>query len=202
MANMRRPYKVLDRTRSLKKGVMAANLDELLEKSRSKLGYDMDRQLLAVLEEDGTEVEEDDYFQTLENNTTLMLLYAGERWSPFSSPDAVDSVGGAGDNMARLLCLLTRLEVEPGCIALMSEADLELLAEMDTNSLPPTFPRFEQRFLEHLQAAADRHLLEKGQIRDTLGLLRIYQKSAPRPGGSEECDGKRKRAKRGDTEGN
>ena len=52
------------------------------------------------------------------------------------------------------------------------EADLELLAEMDTNSLPPTFPRFEQRFLEHLQAAADRHLLEKGQIRDTLGLLR------------------------------
>ena len=44
---------------------------------------------------------------------------------------------------------------------------------MDTNSLPPTFPRFEQRFLEHLQAAADRHLLEKGQIRDTLGLLRF-----------------------------
>ena len=53
------------------------------------------------------------------------------------------------------------------------EADLELLAEMDTNSLPPTFPRFEQRFLEHLQAAADRHLMEKGQIRDTLGLLRF-----------------------------
>ena len=90
---------VLDRTRSLKKGVMAASLDELLEKSRTKLGYETDRQLLAVLEEDGTEVEEDDYFQTLENNTTLMLLYAGERWSPFSSPDAVDSTGGAGDNM-------------------------------------------------------------------------------------------------------
>ena len=31
------------------------------------------------------------------------------------------------------------------------EADLELLAEMETNSLPPTFPRFDQRFLEHLQ---------------------------------------------------
>ena len=58
-------------------------VQELLEKSRTKLGYDMDRQvgfksnvlkklgvnlqppfqLLAVLEEDGTEVEEDDYFQ-------------------------------------------------------------------------------------------------------------------------------------------
>ena len=31
------------------------------------------------------------------------------------------------------------------------EADLELLAEMETSCLPPTFPRFEQRFLEHLQ---------------------------------------------------
>ena len=143
------------------------------------------------------------------------------------------------------------------------EADLELLAEMETNSLPPTFPRFDQRFLEHLQvlytlfmmwlqvfpniisapkihicaisyynllqAAADRHLLEKGQIRDTLGLLRwahfslfneadvtlhslsrisvtldflfffrIYQKSAPRPGGSgDEHEEKRKRARKG-----
>merc|ERR1712012_683250 len=191
MANPRRPYKVLDRTRSLKKGVMAANLDELLEKSRTKLGYDKDKQLLAV-------VEEDDYFQTLESNTTLMLLYAGERWSPFSSPDAVDSAVDGGDNMARLLCLLTRLETEPGCIALMGETDLELLAEMETNSLPPTFPRFDQRFLEHLQAAADRHLLEKGQIRDTLGLLRIYQKSAPRPGGGgDEHEEKRKRARKG-----
>ena len=55
------------------------NVQEFLEKSRDKLGYAADRALLAVLEEDGTEVEEDDYFQTLEDNTTLMLLYAGER---------------------------------------------------------------------------------------------------------------------------
>ena len=43
---------------------------------------------------------------------------------------------------ARLIALLTRLESEPGCIALMAEVDLELLAEMDCHSLPPTFPRF------------------------------------------------------------
>jgi hypothetical protein len=30
--------------------------------------------------------------------------------------------------------------------------------------------------LSHSQEAADRHLLEKGRIRDTLGLLRIYSK--------------------------
>ena len=36
-----------------------------MEKSRAKLGYPTDRQLLAVLEEDGTEVEEEDYFQVV-----------------------------------------------------------------------------------------------------------------------------------------
>ena len=39
------------------------------------------------------------------------------------------------------------------------EADLELLAEMETNSLPPTFPRFDQRFLEHLQVCIVIHPL-------------------------------------------
>ena len=34
--------------------------------------------------------------------------------------------------------------------------------------------------MSDLQTAADRHLLEKSQIRDTLGLLRIYHKSGPR----------------------
>ena len=60
--------------------VVTQTHQELLEKSRTKLGYDKDKQvgiiiiiliilsiiipqLLAVLEEDGTEVEEDDYFQ-------------------------------------------------------------------------------------------------------------------------------------------
>ena len=84
-------------------------------------------------------------------------------------------------------------------------------------------------YYNRLQAAADRHLLEKGQIRDTLGLLRwvhfsiydeadvtldglsnisatldflfffrIYQKSAPRPGGGgDEHEEKRKRARKG-----
>jgi len=175
----RKPYKVLDRTRSIKKGVMAANLEELVGRGKEKLGYTANTEVYAVLEEDGTEVDEDDYFQTLPNNTTLMLLYVGDRWSPFASPDAPDCSGdtGSGSSTARLMSLLTRLESEPGCIALMAEMDLELLAEMDCSSLPPTFPRFEPEFLSQLQAAADKHLFEKSQIRDTLGLLRIYHKS-------------------------
>ena len=81
----RRPYKVLDRTRSVKKGVMASSLEEFITSAQRKLCYSPDTAVVAVLEEDGTEVDEDDYFQTLDPNTCLMLLHAGDRWSPFSA---------------------------------------------------------------------------------------------------------------------
>lgn len=35
-----------------------------------------------VLEQDGTEVDEEDYFSTLERNTSLMLLAPNEKWVP------------------------------------------------------------------------------------------------------------------------
>ena len=81
----RKPYKVLDRTRSVKKGVMASTLEEFITTAQRKLCYSPDTAVVAVLEEDGTEVDEDDYFQTLDPNTCLMLLHAGDRWSPFSA---------------------------------------------------------------------------------------------------------------------
>lgn len=35
-----------------------------------------------VLESDGTQVEDGEYFKTLANNTILLLLRHGERWCP------------------------------------------------------------------------------------------------------------------------
>ena len=50
------------------------------------MNYSHDKKVYVVLEEDGTEVDEEEYFQTLPANTLLMLLYVGERWSPFGPP--------------------------------------------------------------------------------------------------------------------
>ena len=60
-------------------------LDVLLI-GKAKLNYSHDKKVYVVLEEDGTEVDEEEYFQTLPANTLLMLLYVGERWSPFGPP--------------------------------------------------------------------------------------------------------------------
>ena len=82
----RKPYKIVDRSREMKKGVMAESLDELVERGKEKLNYPMDKQVYVVLEEDGTEVDEEEYFQTLPENTLLMLLHVGDKWSPFGPP--------------------------------------------------------------------------------------------------------------------
>jgi len=175
----RKPFKVMDRRRVMKKGIMASSMAELVEKGKHKLGYPVDKSLQLVLEEDGTEVEDEDYFSTLPPNTTLMLLFSEDRWSPFAAGDATDSSGGGGGCPRQPLnTLLARLEAEPGSIALLGEQELELLAEMEVASLHTEgFSRFSPSFLQQLQAAADRHLLEKQQIRDTLGLLRVYHNS-------------------------
>ena len=39
-----------------------------------------------VLEEDGTEVDDEEYFQTIESNTMLMLLLKDDIWSPEGPP--------------------------------------------------------------------------------------------------------------------
>ena len=35
-----------------------------------------------VIEEDGTEVDDEEYFSTLTNNTVFMLLFKEDIWSP------------------------------------------------------------------------------------------------------------------------
>lgn len=35
-----------------------------------------------LLEEDGTEIEDEDYFQTLDENTIFMVLTDKEKWTP------------------------------------------------------------------------------------------------------------------------
>lgn len=49
---------------------------------REKLGVPASEPVRLVLESDGTQVEDGEYFRTLPNNTVLLLLRPGERWYP------------------------------------------------------------------------------------------------------------------------
>lgn len=49
---------------------------------KEKLGVPQNEIVCLVLESDGTQVEDGEYFKTLANNTILLLLRHGERWCP------------------------------------------------------------------------------------------------------------------------
>ncbi|NXG18305.1 CIDEC protein, partial [Grallaria varia] len=73
-----RPYRVCNWDRSLRKGVMAPSLAELLCQAQSALA--MPGPIVLVLDEDGTAVETESFFQTLEEGTVLMALSKGQSW--------------------------------------------------------------------------------------------------------------------------
>ena len=49
---------------------------------KDKLGLISSNQLRVVLAEDGTEIDDEDYFIFLPHNTTLMVLSQGQTWRP------------------------------------------------------------------------------------------------------------------------
>ncbi|EPY89946.1 cell death activator CIDE-B-like protein [Camelus ferus] len=91
-----RPFRVCDHKRSTRKGLTAATRQELLDKAtlenaeRAGESEALEALLLSgvltlVLEEDGTAVESEDFFQLLEDDTCLMVLELGQNWSPSRS---------------------------------------------------------------------------------------------------------------------
>uniref|UniRef100_A0A8C8ZGL7 Lipid transferase CIDEC n=1 Tax=Prolemur simus TaxID=1328070 RepID=A0A8C8ZGL7_PROSS len=78
-----RPYRVSTADRSVRKGVIAHSLEDLLHKVRDTLML-ADKPFILVLEEDGTTVETEDYFQALAKNTVFMVLQKGQKWQPAS----------------------------------------------------------------------------------------------------------------------
>lgn len=62
----------------MKKAVVAGNLRELQKKSMEKFGKPGLPRI--HLDSDGTEIDDEDYFQTLEPNTELIAVFSGEQW--------------------------------------------------------------------------------------------------------------------------
>lgn len=51
----------------------------------AKKKFNINETVKVVLESDGTEIDEDDYFATLEKNTLIMILKPDEKWCSFSN---------------------------------------------------------------------------------------------------------------------
>lgn len=174
-----KPFKITNAERENRKGVVARSLDDLTSKVEEKLGIAGD--ITVVLEADGTEIDDEEYFATLEPHTSLMILQGEQKWQPPGPPchfnmdqvdDAVKGDGGGGG--AQLAGLVGKLKNNLCHVSLLNGPELELLSDMDPESLVDiTFP--DKIFLEHLKEATGRYLCEKRQAQDAMDLLRMYQ---------------------------
>ncbi|XP_056314993.1 cell death activator CIDE-3 isoform X1 [Danio aesculapii] len=75
-----RPFRVINSDRSIKKGIMADDLEDLHHKVMDVFHINCISAL--VLDEDGTGIDTQDFFQTLKDNTVLMVLGKGQKWAP------------------------------------------------------------------------------------------------------------------------
>ncbi|XP_011306246.1 uncharacterized protein Drep2 [Fopius arisanus] len=96
----KRPFKIWDSWRNVRKGLVVSNFEELLHRGKEKLGVPQNEIVSFVLESDGTQVEDGEYFKTLANNTILLLLRHGERWCP----TGVDIIRAAISAIPKIVC--------------------------------------------------------------------------------------------------
>lgn len=179
-----KPFKITDAARENRKGVVATTLDDLASKVTEKLQIpeNNDSKITVVLEADGTEIDDDEYFATLEANTSLMILVGEQKWLPAGPPChfKVDQTDG-GKVEPELANLVGKLKHNLCHVSLLRGPDLELLSDMDPDSLDDmTF--LDKIFLEQLKEASGRYLSEKRQAQDAMDLLRLYQEKEAESG--------------------
>uniref|UniRef100_A0A3Q2E1Q9 Cell death inducing DFFA like effector b n=1 Tax=Cyprinodon variegatus TaxID=28743 RepID=A0A3Q2E1Q9_CYPVA len=75
-----RPFRICCNRRETRKGITAGTLKEL--KERALLLTISAASVYLVCEDDGTEVDSDEFLMTLPDNTTLMALEPGQTWKP------------------------------------------------------------------------------------------------------------------------
>ncbi|NP_001108342.1 cell death activator CIDE-B [Bombyx mori] len=178
--DINKPYKICDVNREKKKGIVAMSLEDLLIKVPEKLGMPSEN-LTVVLESDGTEVDDEEYFSTLDPDTSLMILHGNEKWVPNMpkcqvSLDQTDDIA-LGDK-EQVASLVGRLQHNLCHISLLGGQDLELLSDMDPDSLADIVTDRDNRIiLEHIKEASGRILLEERQAQDAMELLKLYHQS-------------------------
>ncbi|OPJ68536.1 cell death activator CIDE-A [Patagioenas fasciata monilis] len=83
-----RPFRVSNASRSSRKGIVASSLQELISKTLDAFLISAGIVTL-VLEEDGTIVDTEEFFQSLDDNTHFMVLEKGQKWTQLNPKDFI-----------------------------------------------------------------------------------------------------------------
>ncbi|KAM4758331.1 DNA fragmentation factor subunit alpha isoform 2-T2 [Cyanocitta cristata] len=159
-------------------GVAASCLRELRDKACGVLAIDKAREpITLVLAEDGTIVDDEDYFLCLPSNTKFVALAKDEKWSSkildsgtswlSESVDEVDSAVEKWKQLAR------QLKDDLSNIILMSEEDLQVLIDVPRSDLAEELTQSETK-IQVLQDTLQQVLDRREEERQSRQLLELY----------------------------
>ncbi|XP_051895550.1 DNA fragmentation factor subunit alpha [Pristis pectinata] len=178
-------------------GVVVGSLQELLAKGINKLGLDKrgaQWTCTVVLEEDGTAVDDEDYFEQLPKNTKFMILGPGEKWisrnvemklvfgtrTNADIGDSRDCVDYAGSS-SNWKILANRLRQNLAQIITMSESDLQTLIDAPSAELAKELGVTSDN-AEEIQDFLQRALDTSEDRRQAIELLKLYRNVCEKDG--------------------
>nr|XP_056721336.1 DNA fragmentation factor subunit alpha [Euleptes europaea] len=162
-------------------GVAASCLQELRRKACDLLAGDKGLDSITlVLAEDGTIVDDEDYFLCLPPNTKFVVLAKDEKWASSNIDggtawleretteiDAVDSEGERWRHLAR------QLKADLSTIILMSEEDLQVLIDVPCSELAQELAENQPK-IQTLQDTLQQVLDRREEERQSRQLLELY----------------------------
>nr|XP_048270884.1 DNA fragmentation factor subunit alpha [Myodes glareolus] len=171
-------------------GVAASCLEELRRKACEVLAIDESlTPVTLVLAEDGTIVDDDDYFLCLPSNTKFVALACNEKWTYNNSDggtawvsqesfDADETDSGAGvkwKNVAR------QLKEDLSSIILLSEEDLQALIDIPCSELAQELSQ-SCAAVQGLQNTLQQVLDQREEARQSKQLLELYLRALEKEG--------------------
>ncbi|CAD7678278.1 unnamed protein product [Nyctereutes procyonoides] len=171
-------------------GVAASSLEELRRKACDILAIDKSlAPVTLVLAEDGTIVDDDDYFLCLPSNTKFVALASNEKWTYNNSDggtawisqesfDVDETDSGAGlkwKNVAR------QLKEDLSSIILLSEEDLQVLIDVPCSDLAQELCQ-SCITVQGLQDTLQQVLDQREEARQSKQLLELYLQALEKEG--------------------
>ncbi|XP_041623885.1 DNA fragmentation factor subunit alpha isoform X2 [Vulpes lagopus] len=171
-------------------GVAASSLEELRRKACDILAIDKSlAPVTLVLAEDGTIVDDDDYFLCLPSNTKFVALASNEKWTYNNSDggtawisqesfDVDETDSGAGlkwKNVAR------QLKEDLSSIILLSEEDLQVLIDVPCSDLAQELCQ-SCVTVQGLQDTLQQVLDQREEARQSKQLLELYLQALEKEG--------------------
>ncbi|XP_013787257.1 uncharacterized protein LOC106471214 [Limulus polyphemus] len=130
------PYKVWSCNRETRKAVVATSLSDLKAKGGEKLGYNNSSKLRVVLESDGTEVEDENYFKTVDKDTVFILLRPGERWFPPSMETLRAAITAIPQIVCEAINSLELVDKQPSWKIMDNKGHITVVLHWDQQDIP------------------------------------------------------------------